>query len=184
MFASPFTKLSVRGEKKLTSSLFCLLIITSVVMLYFDGYLTNEITPYGIVSFELANTLENSLNILNSWDAQAKIFAGLSLGFDFLFLLIYTLFIALLTHKLNTQLWRNKPFYRIGELLIWTMFLTAIFDAIENVGLIKLLLGDHYQLWSSMAFYFALAKFIFIIVGILYILINTGCLLYKKFKDE
>jgi hypothetical protein len=180
MFTSPFAKITKRTEKKLTFSLLYLLLISAVVMRYFDRFLINETTPNGIFSFELAKTLERSVEIINSWTNLGKTYAGLSLGFDFLFLLIYTLFISLIIHKLNERLWTGKAFYRIGELLIWTMFLTAIFDTIENVSLIKLLIGGRQQFWSSLAYYFAIAKFILIIISLLYIITNAVMLLLKK----
>lgn len=180
MFASPFAKLSKKSESKLTFSVFYLLIISIITMKYFDSYLTNEITPNGIISFELSYALEHAQEILNSWSPTAKIFAGLSLGFDFLFLLIYTLFISILVHKLNQRLWVGKKIYKFGELLIWSMFIAAIFDAVENVCLIKLLIGNLKQYWVSVAYYFALAKFILIIISVLYIIINFFTLLFKK----
>ena len=110
MFTTPFAKISKRNEKKLTFSIFYLLLITSVVMLYFDTYVTNKTATNGIVSFELAKTLERSQEILDSWTPLAKIFAGIGLGFDFLFLLIYTLFISIIIHKLNVRLWPINHF--------------------------------------------------------------------------
>ena len=180
MFTTPFENISEKSEKKLTFSLFYILIISAIVLRYFNNSLENEITPYGIFSFELAGSLERSLEILNSWSPLAKTFAGLSLGFDFLFLLIYTLFISLLIHKLNERLWKNKPFYKIGELLIWSMFITAIFDAVENVALIKLLIGGTQEYWSSVAYAFAIGKFILIFISFLYIIYNSALLLFKK----
>jgi hypothetical protein len=55
MFASPFAEISQKIEKKLTFSVFYLLLITIVAMRYFDTYLTNKITSTGIISFELAS---------------------------------------------------------------------------------------------------------------------------------
>ena len=180
MFSSPFANITHKVEKKLTSSLFYLLIICAIALRYFNNSLENEITPYGIFSYELAGSLERSLEILDSWSPLAKTFAGLSLGFDFLFLLIYTLFISLLIHKLNERLWIGKSYYRIGELLIWSMFITAIFDAVENVALIKLLIGSSQEYWSWVAYAFAIGKFALIIISIVYILYNTTILLFKK----
>jgi hypothetical protein len=180
MFTSPFEKITKRTEKKFTYSVLYLLIISLVVMRYFDRFLINEITPHGIISFELAGTLDRAVEIINSWSTLAKTYAGLSLGYDFLFLILYTSFIAILIHKLNQRLWTNKPFYRIGELLIWAMFFAAIFDTVENASLIKLLIGARQQFWVSVAYYFALAKFLLIIVGILYIVVNSIFLLTKK----
>lgn len=180
MLTSPFKNITPRVEKKLTFSLFYFLIISAIVLKYFNQSLENEITPYGIFSFELAGTLDRSLEIINSWSPLAKTFAGLSLGYDFLFLLIYTLFISLLIHKVNERLWVGKSFYKIGELLIWSMLITAIFDAVENISLIKLLIGSSQEYWSSIARAFAIAKFILISISILFLIYSAVVLLFKK----
>ena len=74
----------------------------------------------------------------------------------------------------------NKSFYKIGEILIWSMFITAIFDAVENVALIKLLIGGSQEYWSSVAYFFAIGKFILIIISLLYLIYNIALLLFKK----
>lgn len=180
MFTSPFTSISSRSEKKLTFSLLYVFIISVITLRYFNIYLDSAAAPYGILSFELAGSLDQSIEIMNSWTPLSKIFAGLSLGFDFLFLLVYTLFISLLIHKLNVRLWVGKSFYRIGEMLIWSMFLTAAFDTIENVSLIKLLIGNHQQFWVSIAHTFATIKFILIAIALVYLILNSVLLLLKK----
>lgn len=180
MFVSPFTNITKNVEKKLTFTLFYLLLISITVMRYFDRFLINETAEFGIISFELSKTLERAQEIIDSWSNLSKTYAGLSLGFDFLFLFIYSLFIAILIHKLNERLWAEKPFYKVGIILIWTMFFAAIFDVIENVSLIKLLIGGHQQFWVSIGYYFAVFKFILIITAILYIIVNFILLLFKK----
>jgi hypothetical protein len=172
MLKSPFHKISKPTEKKLTFTLLILVLSFIAVMRFFDAPLKNEVTPNGIVSFELAKELVVSKNILNSWDTQARTSAGMSMGFDFLFLIIYASFIALLMHKLNECIWKDTKIYKLGILLIWGVFTAALFDAIENIALIKLLLGDLEQTWSSIAFYFASMKFVLLISGILFIIVS------------
>ena len=180
MLQSPFSKLSKASEKKLTISLLILLLITISSMLFFDSFLKNEIAENGIISFELAKELETSKAVINSWNEQSKIAASLSMGLDFLFLIVYASFIALLIHKLNDKLWKDTTFYTIGNILVWGAFIMALSDAIENIALIRLLMGDLQQYWSSIAYYFAILKFIILALGILYILINSGLLLIRK----
>ena len=180
MFASPFKNISKKVEKKLTYTLLYFLLISITVMRYFDRFLVNETAEFGIVSFELSKSLERAQEILDSWSSLSRTYAGLSLGYDFLFLFIYTLFIAVLIHKLNEKIWVGKPFYKLGEILIWTLFLTAIFDCVENVSLIKLLIGGRQQFWVSVAYYFAVVKFILIGISIAYIITNFFILLFKK----
>ena len=149
-------------------------------MRYLDGEIQNNETAQGIISFELAKDLSKSEAILNAWNMESKTAAGMSLGFDFLFLLVYALFISILIHTLNERLWKHTKIYTIGVILIWCMFLAALFDMIENVALIKLLLGDLQQKWSSIAYYFAISKFSLLFIGILFIVLNSIISLFKK----
>ena len=167
-------------KNRITIILLILIIINSITIRIFDAPLKNEICERGIISFELAKDLDKTVNILNSWDTNAKINMSLSLGFDFLFLLVYSSFIALLTFNINNRLWKNKSFYKFGNLLIILIFIAAFFDVIENIALIKLLLGDLKQLWSSVAYYFAVIKFAIVLFCIIYLLINWFILFLKK----
>ena len=180
MINSPFYKLSRATEKKLTITLLVLLPILIAVMSFFDVPLKNDVTPSGIISFELAKELEVSENILNSWDTHARTSAGMSMGFDFLFLIVYASFIALLIHKLNERVWKNTKIYKLGVLLIWGVVFAALFDPIENTALIKLLLGDLQQTWTSIAFYFASMKFVLLILGVLFIIISWIVKIIRK----
>lgn len=180
MLVSPFKSLSKQSEKKLSIVLLISVFILISAMRYFDAPLKTNICTSGIVSFELAKDLETSIAILNSWDTIAKTSAGMSMGLDFLFLIVYSLFISLLIHKLNKKLWLNSKIYILGNVVIWSVLLAACFDVIENIALIKLLLGDLQQQWSSIAYYFAIIKFTLLAVGLLFILINSILLLVKK----
>ena len=151
-------------------------------MRYLDSEIQNNETAQGIISFELAKDLSKSEAILNAWNMESKTAAGMSLGFDFLFLLVYSLFISILIDTLNERLWKHTKIYTIGVILIWCMFLAALFDMIENVALIKLLLGDLEQKWSSIAYYFAISKFSLLILGLLFIFISSFILILKKSK--
>jgi len=104
----------------------------------------------------------------------------LGLGIDFLFPIAYSLLMAILIHKLNALLWFKRSFFIVGNVLIWAIFLAGIFDYIENIGLINLVLGNMDQFWVSVAFYSATIKFFIILVVFLYILINFSLFLIKK----
>ena len=182
MIKSPLYKLSKPTGKKLTITLLILLPIFIVVMRFFDTPLRNSVSPNGIISFELAKEVSVSEGIINSWDTHARTSAGMSMGFDFLFLIIYASFIAILAHKLNEHVWKNTKIYKFGVLLIWGVVFAALFDAIENIALIKLLLGDIQQTWTSIAFYFASMKFVLLILGILFIFMSWVVKFMRKKK--
>ena len=147
---------------------------------YLDQFLINDTCTGGIISFELARDIETAGSYLNSWGEKGKIAVSLGLGIDFLFPIAYSLLMAILIHKLNTLLWFKRSFFIVGNVLIWAIFLAGIFDYIENIGLINLVLGNTDQFWVSVAFYFATIKFFIILVVFLYILINFSLFLIKK----
>jgi len=149
--------------------LFTLTAFSFIVMSILDVPLKNEIASDGIVSFELAGSLQNSIDILNSWDANAKLYAGISLGFDYLFMFVYTLLLYELTKYIVSKL-SNTSSIKIGEFIAIAMLFTGVFDAIENYALIQLYLGNLDQLFSSLAYYSAIVKFALISLGIVYIL--------------
>jgi len=180
MIRSPFASLSKITEKKVTYILLVLLLGGVGTMRYFDSFITNKVADKGIVSFELAKTLKKSTAILGSWDKNALSYATMSLWVDFLFLLIYSSFIALLIHKLNEVLWKEKPFYKIGLLFIWMQFVAAFCDVIENIALLQQISGKTTQFWVSLAYYFAVLKFALILLGIGYLIIDFLVFLIKR----
>ena len=168
------------NQNRITTLLLMMTVLNIIVMRSFDSPLKNDISPNGIVSFELAKDLDETIKILDSWDTNAKMNAALSLGFDFLFLLVYSSFIALLIFSINNRLWKQSSFYKVGTFLIALIFVAAVFDIIENIALIKLLLGDLEQIWSSIAYYFAVSKFVIVLICIIYLLINWLLFLFRK----
>jgi hypothetical protein len=176
---SPFQFLSRSTERKLSLMLFVLIVIMVMVMRYFDAPLKNEISPQGIVSFELAKDVDVSVAIIDSWDIIARTSANRSMAFDFLFLIVYGLFIGLMIHKVN-RVWINSNFHRFGIVLIYLVFLASFFDIIENVALLFLLRGDLEQIWSSTAFYFAMLKFIILAIALAFIFISSIALLLNR----
>ena len=180
MFGTFFNSQSAKTQANNTKILFGLTLLFGGIMRYFDAYLTNAIAPSGIVSFELAKDLETAIAMLNSWDETAKIAAGLSLGFDFIFPVVYSSGIALLLYRLNSLVWKDHAFYHIGYYLVNAMFIAMLCDFIENIGLIQLLLGNLSPFWVSVAYYFATIKFCLLFIGISAVLINFIIFLIKK----
>jgi len=149
-------------------------------MRFFDIPLKNDICENGIISFELAKDLSVSKDIMDSWNERSKMSASFSMGLDFLFLLVYSSFIGLLIFRILNKLRKGQFFYKLGKILIYAIFLAALFDVIENIALIKLLLGDHNQIWPSMAYYFAVIKFSIVLLCVIYLIIGWIGLLLRK----
>ena len=104
----------------------------------------------------------------------------LRLTLALLFPIAYATFLSILINKLNFALWFKKSFFKIGNLLIWCLFLAAVFDYVENIALINLVLGDMKQFWVSISFYFALSKFCIIFTSFVCILISFCLFLIEK----
>ena len=156
-----------------------LLVINILVMRNFDKPLKNEVCLYGITSFELAKDISKTKVIINSWSETDKISVSMSLGFDFLFILVYTSFITLMVYKINTKLWSGKSFYKVGKILIYATFIAGVFDIIENISLIKLLNGSTAQVYATTAYYFASIKFAILLIGIIYLIGNWVFSIFK-----
>lgn len=126
--------------------------------------------PSGIVSFELAGTPVRSEAILDSWDEQAKQYAAFGLGFDYLFMLAYSSAIGLgcllAASAIQGKGW---PLASMGAPLAWGMWLAALFDAVENLGLTLILLtGATASAWPAVSRLCALLKFGLLFLGLIY----------------
>ncbi|MCJ7802329.1 MAG: hypothetical protein MUP82_08255 [Candidatus Marinimicrobia bacterium] len=158
-----------------------LTIIIFLTLGYFDRSLITENAPKGIISFEFAKNMDKSISIISSWDLSAQVNAGLSLGIDFLFLIVYAIFFATACYLVAQKyIYKNNLMYKTGLLIAKLQFVAALFDAIENFVLIKLLLGSNNNIFSLIAYYFASIKFVIIGIGIIYIIIGYTASLFQK----
>ena len=147
-------------------------IIVFAALRTFDAHLNNETTPSGIVSFEFAKDIDTANRIINSWDENAKLNAGLSLGIDYLFLVAYSLFFSISVLLISNNVHNKFTLMRyIGMTFAFLLLIAGLCDAIENYALIKLLLGSENTIYPPIAYYFASIKFIIIGLGLIYIFI-------------
>ena len=121
-----------------------------------------------IVEFELAGTVTKATDIINAWTSTERSHAGFSLGFDYLYMPIYSTTIALACVWAATVI-RSGAWRSIGLALAWGTWLAAIFDAIENLGLLVSLFGTPIEPYPQLAAVCATLKFGLILLGLLYI---------------
>ena len=118
-----------------------------LVLQGFDRPLRTAAAPQGIVSFGLAGNQAVAQEILASWDSTARVYAGLSLGLDYLFMAAYATAISLgcvwAVRSLRLPRWLGG----LGIFLAWGQFVAAGLDAVENVALIQQLLGAQAAAW-------------------------------------
>ena len=125
--------------------------------------------PGGIVTFELIGTMEGSQQIINSWQGDTMIWAGINLGLDFLFLTLYGLTIALACLLVSEKV--LSPFMKkVGIWLAIGVLAAAVLDVVENISLINLLLGSDNASLPVLAKWCATPKFVLVLLSLLYVL--------------
>ncbi|MFA5668098.1 MAG: hypothetical protein WC967_02565 [Balneolaceae bacterium] len=141
-----------------------------------NSQIITDAAPSGIVSYELAYSQENFESIHQSWSEQQFRYAALSLGFDYLFLVLYPITIALGIVMLSNKL----GYFKIGKALAWLVISAGVLDAIENYSLIQLL-TSHFELhWAHLSFWAASIKFTIVGIGLLYLIVGVGISLARK----
>lgn len=166
----PFDQVNQATRKRWMWIFIVLALLLSYIMTSIGAPLTTDAAPGGIISYEFAGSVANAQAIITSWDTQAKIHAGLSLGLDFLYPIVYALAISLAVVVAAGRF--SGWLHTVGALLAWGVWAAAILDYIENVALIQLLLGSINELWATLAYLCAAVKFLLIILAILYALLG------------
>lgn len=144
-----------------------LLLPTGGALAIIDGELRNVTATYGIVSFEFCGLTSNCTAMLQSWSSTEQAYAMLSLGLDYLFLLLYPAVIALAMLRLSTRL--SRPLQRITRLVIASTPIISLADACENYALIQLLLDQSDATPGLLAGLFAIIKFSFLFISLLWL---------------
>ena len=167
---TPFEQYSAPARKRALVAALILSALFLLAMRILDIPLRTPVAPRGVVSFELAKDVDASRQILASWNTQAKNHATLSLGLDFLFLIVYAVFLSLACTQVSKALVKRSPLLAIaGGILAWAQFLAAICDAVENLALLALLLDSEHIWLPAVARTCAIIKFTIVGAGLIYI---------------
>lgn len=165
----PLERISNNSRKVIFISLFTLTIVLMLVMNAVGSVLTTEKAPYGIISFELAGSVQKAQEIITGWDHTAQLHASFIQGLDFLYLIIYSTAIAFACLWAGETLRKSGwPLARLGVLLAWGLWLAAALDAIENIALVKMLFGGNSSPLPEIAAVCAIIKFSLIFAGLVY----------------
>ena len=191
----PLDALPESVRKPLFFAFFAATLIIFAIFRVLDAPLRTATAPSGIVSFELAGTPFQAQAIINSWHeiaylvssvegepvpgfvSRAYSFAVFGLGIDYLFMPVYATALAL---GIMMAAGRHLGwFMKLGAWLGWGAIAAALFDAVENYALIRILMLN--EVWSpypEVAFFCATVKFFLLALGIIYAL--AGWLWPKK----
>lgn len=139
------------------------------VMSMVGAPLNTPVAPAGIISFELAGTLDKARMILDSWDTRARLFAAFGLGFDYVFMLAYAALFSLAVRLAGVALaCAHFPLAGVAGPLSHAQWLAAGLDALENVALAVLLLDAPAEPWPLIAAVCAETKFGLLFLGLVY----------------
>ena len=163
-----------------------------------DDPLKTPAAPNGFLSFELAGTPFQAQAIIDSWLELAYLvssvagepvpglvgrafsFAAFGLGLDYLFIPVYATALAL--GILLTMDKHGGWFSSFGTWLGWGAYAAALFDAVENYALARMLLMN--QVWSpypQVAAFSASVKIVLLLLGLFYALV--GWMWQERMRD-
>jgi hypothetical protein len=181
----PFQAISPDRVGRYLIPLSLLTIVFMITLNWLSTPLNNPSAPSGIISFELAGEVETAKAIIASWDVKNLLIASLSLGLDYLFLVIYSAAIGM------GCIWASKAFsaratflISSGVFLAWAQWFAALFDGVENAALIKMLLGNIQSPWPQIARTFAIMKFALIALGLVFIMVGALFKLVKQSRPD
>jgi len=181
----PFEWLSKTAQKRAFVILLGLTLVVMMGLQVLGGPLKTKAAPAGIVSFELAGGQSQAREIVESWGERGQVYAGLNLGLDYLFLVTYASCIGLGCVMVARSLTgRVEIAFSAGVLLAWGQIAAALLDSVENYALIRVLLGSGQELWPMVALCCAVAKFIIVALGLVYILVGVVVVLVARSRGR
>lgn len=161
--------------------------ILAAILRVLDRPLQTSAAPNGIVSFELAGNAQTARAITDSWKQLSLLlsatadrpnpdivnvayaFAAFGLGIDYLFMPVYALalaFATLLAGQNHTGWIRT-----LTAIAGYGALMAALFDAVENYALFRVLLGVYDTGFPEIASFCAIFKFGLILFGIVVALV-------------
>ena len=165
----PFMRMPTQYTRRIFPSLLLVTLAVMAILNLVSTPLTTQAAPLGIISYELAGSVARAQSILDSWDGPAQLHAAFALGFDYVFMLVYSTTIGLACMMAAGVLRsRHWPLAGIGAGLAWGQWLAAGFDVVENIALTAMLFGAVVSPWPQIAYTCAIIKFGLIFLGLVY----------------
>jgi hypothetical protein len=165
----PFMDIPVHSARRIFLGLLLVTLAVVAILNLVSAPLTTQAAQQGIISYELAGSIEKAQSILDSWNASAQLHAAFALGFDYVFMLAYSTTIGLACVMASGVLAsRGWPLAGVGVALAWGQWLAAGFDAVENIALLAMLFGAVVPPWPQVAYWCAVLKFALVFLGLVY----------------
>jgi len=179
--ASPFAWLSPRVQGWLAVALGAVVLVLSIVLGVVGAPLTTAEAPAGIVSFEFVQSGEHAARILGSWSPAAREAAALTLGLDFLYLVVYPAWLSLCCVLVARRLGGRAA--RVGVWIAWLVLAAALFDAVENIASIRILTAGPSDGLARVSRLSAAPKFALVSLASFYVLGGVGALLWRRARS-
>lgn len=149
-----------------------------VIMAVQGSSLKTAATPLGIVSLEFAGTVEAAQEVYNAWTPKLLGVAKNHTLIDFCFLISYGCFLFSCSRILARKF---QSFARPTGIWISSFsILASIFDAIENILMLRTLSGAIYKEIVASTFMIAACKFLLVAIVLLYIIIALVALILRR----
>ena len=161
-----------------------LIVFGSLTALFFfilriqGANLITEATPYGIVNLEFASTAEELNAVLFGWpnaDVKANIYI------DFVFIPFYVLFFSTAALACS-QAWVSSSMQSAGKSLSKAVYFAGVLDLIENKIMLDSFAGSFSDFTLMLTNWCAGAKFLLLLVVMLYIVISIPFIFFYKNK--
>jgi hypothetical protein len=137
---------------------------TLAALVLIDRHLHNDFSPQGIVSFEMCAYANACRAIVEAWGPAERIWAALSLGLDYLFMLLYAAVIFLGLRLAAVGL--PERLAASTRLVAWSGWGAAVMDALENFALARMLVSPDAVSYAWPAAIAATVKFTILGVAI------------------
>ncbi|HVM39376.1 MAG TPA: hypothetical protein VM618_01210 [Acidimicrobiia bacterium] len=170
----PFETWPTRHRRGVFVALLVATIVVGAVLGWIDGDTQTDAAPRGQVSLQLAGSHEKATEVVRSWeDADVMHKAGLSIGFDFLFLVLYGVTLAAaaagIAARCRVRTWGSAA--ALGVLAAWGALAAAGLDAAENALMVPMLSNPVTGGSPGLVKALALAKFALLAFVVVYLLV-------------
>lgn len=139
------------------------LVVCTLAIGALDRLYKTDATPWGVVSFELAGDEARAQEILDAWAPSAthKLWVAFVLGFDYLYLVVYGVAFSFGAATVAAKLANTRPgLSRIARGVAYLQLAAPLCDAVENAGLMAMLVGAGTSPYAALSSGFAIAKFV------------------------
>lgn len=163
--------------KQLFWLILAFLLPCAFAMSQIDLGLKNATSPNGIVSFEFCAYSRSCMDMLAAWGAEGQRYAMLSVGLDFLFMLLYSGFIAVCL--LLTAQHLSPRLKQVSLFAAWLALGMWLADAIETYSLAQIVLLQSDDFYGPLAATFACIKFSILGITVLWLVSALLCIALK-----